>query len=81
MFFIKNSPDLTFMKKSMIDAAPVFIVSIIAPVIATLTGPFACRISASEEERGFLAAGANLFIAKPFSPHALKNRIEAICLT
>ncbi len=38
-------------------------------------------MSASEEERGFLAAGANLFIAKPFSPHALKNRIEAICLT
>ena len=30
-------------------------------------------ISASEEERGFLAAGANLFIAMPFSPHALKK--------
>ncbi|MDP3047823.1 MAG: response regulator [Thermodesulfovibrionales bacterium] len=38
-------------------------------------------ISASEEERGFLAAGANLFIAMPFSPHALKNIIEEICLT
>ncbi|MDP3049516.1 MAG: response regulator [Thermodesulfovibrionales bacterium] len=38
-------------------------------------------ISASEEEKGFLSAGANLFIAKPFSPYALKNRIEEICLT
>ena len=37
-------------------------------------------MSASEEERGFLAAGANLFIAKPFSPYALKNIIEEICL-
>lgn len=38
-------------------------------------------MSASEEERVFLAAGANLFIAKPFSPYALKNIIEKICLT
>jgi len=38
-------------------------------------------MSASEEEKGFLAAGANLFIAKPFSPYALKNIIEEICLT
>jgi CheY-like chemotaxis protein len=38
-------------------------------------------MSASEEERGFLAAGANLFIAKPFSPYALKNIIEKILLT
>ena len=35
-------------------------------------------MSASEEERGFIAAGANLFIAKPFSPYALKNIIEKI---
>lgn len=38
-------------------------------------------MSASEEEKGFLAAGANLFIAKPFSPYALKNIIEELCLT
>ena len=38
-------------------------------------------MSATEEERGFLAAGANLFIAKPFNPHALKDRIEEIGLT
>ncbi|MDP2277964.1 MAG: response regulator [Nitrospirota bacterium] len=38
-------------------------------------------MSASEEERGFIAAGANFFIAKPFSPYALKNIIEGICLT
>jgi len=38
-------------------------------------------MSASEEEKGFLAAGANLFIAKPFSPYALKNTIEKICPT
>lgn len=38
-------------------------------------------MSASEEERGFLAAEANFFIAKPFSPYALKNIIEGICLT
>ncbi len=38
-------------------------------------------MSASEEEKGFLAAGANLFIAKPFSPYALKNIIEKILLT
>jgi CheY-like chemotaxis protein len=38
-------------------------------------------MSASEEEKGFLAAGANLFIAKPFSPYALKNIIEESCLT
>ncbi len=37
-------------------------------------------ISAFEEEKEFLSAGANLFIAKPFSPYALKNRIEEICL-
>lgn len=38
-------------------------------------------ISASEEERAFLAAGANSFIAKPFSPDELKNTIEKICST
>lgn len=38
-------------------------------------------MSTSEEEKGFLAAGANLFIAKPFSPYALKNIIEGILLT
>lgn len=38
-------------------------------------------MSASEEGRVFLAAGANFFLSKPFSPHALKNIIEEICLT
>lgn len=38
-------------------------------------------MSASEEEKGFLAAGANFFMEKPFSPSALKNIIEEICPT
>jgi len=46
-----------------------------------LSVPIIIGISASEEEKGFLSAGANLFIAKPFSPYALKNIIEEICLT
>lgn len=38
-------------------------------------------MSASEEERVFLAAGANFFLAKPFSPYALITIIEEIFLT